>query len=40
VPVVPFVSAAALLLMTVAVAVWLPAMRAARINPAVSLRQE
>jgi hypothetical protein len=40
VPVVPFVSATALLLATVAVAVWLPAMRAARVNPAVSLRQE
>ena len=40
VPVVPFVSAAVLLLTTVAVAAWLPAARAARINPAVSLRQE
>ena len=37
---VPFAFAAALLLTTVAVAVWLPAVRAARINPAVALRQE
>jgi len=37
---VPFAFAAALLLTIVAVAAWLPALRAARINPAVSLRQE
>jgi ABC-type antimicrobial peptide transport system permease subunit len=36
----PFAFAVALLLTTVAVAAWLPAARAARINPAVSLRQE
>ena len=37
---IPFLSAVALLLAVIAAAVWLPAARAARIDPAISLRAE